>query len=119
MYLEALPPPSKLGIADKDKSSNPKQLVSILDAFNKTQSENVAKYGLEQPMVSGDRDEGRGAELAVVWPLCFKNDVPIQMVSSRVSMVRISDPAGIYGRFCKYRTMHLEISIIFYIIVGY
>ncbi len=51
MYLEALPAPSKLGIQDGDKSSNAKQLLTILEAFNKTQEENTAKYGLTTPLV--------------------------------------------------------------------
>lgn len=63
MYLEALPPPSKLSISDSDKSSNAKQLLSIQDAFNKTQEENLAMYDLKQPLVSqgvGLREAGLG-----------------------------------------------------------
>ena len=52
MFLEALPPPSKLTISDKDKSSNAHQLASIQDALNRTQEENMKKHDLMQPMVS-------------------------------------------------------------------
>lgn len=51
VYLEALPPPSKLSIMDKDKSSNAKQLLGIQEALNKSQQENTLKYGLMNKLV--------------------------------------------------------------------
>ena len=48
VYLEALPAPSKLSMSAPERS-NAKQL---LDVFNKTQQENMLKYGVKQPLVS-------------------------------------------------------------------
>ena len=51
VYLEELPPPSKLSIVDKDKSSNAEWLLTIQDALNESQQENMEKYGLKQHLV--------------------------------------------------------------------
>ena len=51
VYLEELPPPSKLRIVDKDKSSNAERLLTLQDALNESQQENMEKYGLKQHLV--------------------------------------------------------------------
>lgn len=51
VFLEALPPPSKLVIVDKDTSNKAKQLLSMQEALNKSQEKNTNIYGLKQPLV--------------------------------------------------------------------
>jgi len=54
VYLEALPPPLKLSVVGRDKSSHSdhsNHLLAIQEALNKAQQDNMEKHSLKHPLV--------------------------------------------------------------------
>ena len=58
VYLESIPPPSRITVGGKETSSNPRRLVEVQMALNASQDENRRKYDLQNPMVCVWRGRG-------------------------------------------------------------
>jgi len=78
VYLESIPPPSRITVGGKETSSNPRRLVEVQMALNASQDENRRIYDLQNPM-SHDYQEGSGIGVTSELEGSWEEDSPSEL----------------------------------------